>query len=110
MRYVDRAGNPIEEREWYAMTGSLGIGTVLAETTLPHVLGEITIRTVFIGVQEDRPSEVTYSQAMLPYRTMRLINGRVCWETLETYDGDAAARAGHIRWCVRVADVKHEDR
>ncbi len=101
MKYIDRGGNVIDEREWYRMTSYLGIGLVLAETTLPHALGEITLRTVFVGVREDSPDLTPYSQAILPYRTMRLLIGRVNWETLQTYDKEADARAGHIAWVVR---------
>ncbi len=108
MKYIDRAGSPIEEREWYSMIGSLGVGFVQAETTMPHLLGDITIRTVFLGVRGAVPETILYSQDVLPYRTLRLISGRVCWETLETYDEETAARAGHFRWCLRLADPAAE--
>lgn len=104
MRYLDTGGNEITAHHWYILTGSLGMGQVLAETTMPHLLGEITLRTVFLGMREDNPDPRPYHLAVLPYRTMRLLVGRAYWETMETYDGDVAARAGHLRWCVRLAN------
>lgn len=92
MKFHGRSAHhaPIDEERWLGLATTFGIGLVLAETTLPSLLGDMMLRTVWLGVSTDDGS-------VKAYRTLRQVLGRG-WCSLQEYEDEADARAGHMRW------------
>ncbi len=96
MEFVNPSGEKLSAVQWYRQAAEMGMGVPLSETTAPGALGDITIRTVWTGIS---------GSGFRPFRTMRLVVGRRLWETLEEYDADTAAMAGHMLWIRRLTPV-----
>ncbi len=93
LTFHDRDGSTLEFKQWLDIAVAYGMGIPLAETTMPHELGDITIRTVWLGITED---EGRCKQ----YLILRGIRGRR-WTCLEMLDKEEDARANHHLWCLR---------
>ncbi len=95
MKFLDKSGEETDLKMWLDIVTYHGVGGVLSETTVANDFGEITIRTLWLGIEVEDPT-------VKPYRTLRAVRGRG-WDSLQEHDTEADARREHIRWCTRAS-------
>jgi hypothetical protein len=105
LTFVDRFGDALTPTKWARMIIDYGVGVRLAESTIPSPLGDIIVRTVWTGIDD----QTTGGAGLGPFVTLRAPLGRF-YTALESYRSDVQARAGHTMWVTRVSNVLQDNR
>ncbi len=96
-RYVNPDGVDITREEWAVVARDLGVGVLLAESVVPGPDCDLTVRTVWLGLECPAIGVRAFGTAYSRTGTQGP------WVQVEQYDTRAAAERGHTACAARLS-------